>query len=277
MFITRTISGAVLVALAFAVIIPGGYVLAGATLLLSLIAYRELMKCCKLDGSNQKKAIGPFSDLELIGYISILGYYAVLIFTAERMLLISAIVAILILFMALYVFTFPKHDAKEIMMSFFCIAYAPLMLTFLYLTRELPYGKHVVWMIFISSWVCDTAAYCVGMLIGKHKLAPVLSPKKSIEGAIGGVVGSALAGAAFGYFVMAGDVPEKNMTLMFAIISAVGAVISQIGDLAASGIKRNQEIKDYGKLIPGHGGVMDRFDSVIFTAPMIYLLSLLLL
>lgn len=277
MFITRTISGAVLVALAFAVIWPGGYVLAAATLLLALIAYRELMKCCKLDGVNNKKAVGCFSDLEIIGYIGIIGYYAVLVFTSERMLLISALVTILVLFMALYVFTFPKHDAREIMMSFFCLAYAPLMLSFLYLTRELQYGKHIVWMIFISSWVCDTAAYCVGMLIGKHKLAKVLSPKKSIEGAIGGIVGSALAGAAFGYFVMAKDIPDKNVTLLFAIISAVGAIISQIGDLAASGIKRNQEIKDYGKLIPGHGGVMDRFDSVIFTAPMIYLLSVLLL
>ena len=109
------------------------------------------------------------------------------------------------------------------------------------------------------------------MLFGKHKLAPVLSPKKSIEGAVGGVVGAALLGAIYGaavnsYMVM------NNASLLFAIICAVGAVISQFGDLIASGIKRQHGIKDYGKLIPGHGGILDRFDSVIFTAPLIYAL-----
>ncbi len=272
MFLTRTISGIVLVALAFAVILPGGYYLAGACLFLSLVAYRELMKCCHL--TKETKMI---TDLEIIGYLGILGYYAVMLFTKERMLLLGTIIVVLVLFMALYVFTFPKHEAKDIMMAFFCVVYAPIMLTFIYLTRELEFGKYAVWMIFISSWVCDTSAYCVGMLLGKHKLAPILSPKKSIEGAIGGIAGSAIVGGLFGYFVIAKDFPDKNITLIFVIISAVGAVISQIGDLAASGIKRNQNIKDYGKLIPGHGGVMDRFDSVIFTAPMIYLLTLLLL
>ncbi len=104
-----------------------------------------------------------------------------------------------------------------------------------------------------------------------------MSPKKSIEGAIGGILGSAIVGALYGYFVVESVVVEQNVTWVFVVISAVGAVISQVGDLAASAIKRNQEIKDYGKLIPGHGGVMDRFDSVIFTAPMIYFLTLLLI
>lgn len=151
------------------------------------------------------------------------------------------------------------------------------MLSFIYLVRELPYGVYSVWMIFISSWICDTCAYVVGMLIGKHKLAPVLSPKKSIEGAIGGIAGAALVGALYAYFIVEPAVSGQKVTWVFVLISAVGAVISQVGDLAASAIKRNHEIKDYGKLIPGHGGVMDRFDSVIFTAPMIYFLVLLLI
>lgn len=132
-------------------------------------------------------------------------------------------------------------------------------------------------MIFISSWICDTCAYVVGMLFGKHKLAPVLSPKKSIEGALGGVAGSALVGAVYGYFVVEPAISGQQVTWIFLLISMVGAVISQVGDLAASAIKRNHDIKDYGKLIPGHGGVMDRFDSVIFTAPMIYFLAVLLI
>ncbi len=106
-------------------------------------------------------------------------------------------------------------------------------------------------------------------------MTPKLSPKKSIEGAIGGVVGSALAGVLFGYFIVERVVPDQQITWVFAVIGGIGAMISQIGDLAASAIKRNHNIKDYGHLIPGHGGIMDRFDSVIFTAPMIYGLALL--
>ena len=101
-------------------------------------------------------------------------------------------------------------------------------------------------------------------------MAPVLSPKKSIEGAIGGITGAALLGMIYGAIIGA---PLQ----IYAFICAVGALISMIGDLAASAIKRNQEIKDYGTLIPGHGGILDRFDSVIFTAPVIYYLSVLLL
>jgi phosphatidate cytidylyltransferase len=113
------------------------------------------------------------------------------------------------------------------------------------------------------------------MLFGKHKMSPVLSPKKSVEGAVGGVVGAALLGALYGMFVNT-QMEDVNAIVIFAIICIVGALISMVGDLAASAIKRNHDIKDYGKLIPGHGGVMDRFDSVIFTAPMIYILAMLL-
>ena len=102
-------------------------------------------------------------------------------------------------------------------------------------------------------------------------MAPVLSPKKSVEGAVGGVAGAALLGVIYAFAVNGG-----NSVPQFALICAAGAVISMIGDLAASAIKRDKGIKDYGTLIPGHGGILDRFDSVIFTAPVIYFLHLLL-
>ena len=108
------------------------------------------------------------------------------------------------------------------------------------------------------------------MLFGKHRLAPVLSPKKSIEGAVGGVVGSALLGCIYAYFFGAKMDEVSNPMVACAVACAIAAVISQIGDLAASAIKRNHNVKDYGNLIPGHGGVLDRFDSMIFTAPAIY-------
>ena len=129
-------------------------------------------------------------------------------------------------------------------------------------------GLKLVWLIFIASWVCDTTAYLTGMAIGRHKLTPELSPKKSIEGAIGGVIGSGLVGFLYGLMMS----PDAG-ALIYALISAMGAVISQFGDLTASAIKRNHDIKDYGTLIPGHGGILDRFDSVIITAPIVYILS----
>lgn len=272
MFMTRLMSSIILVILALFTILQGGYLLAGVLLFLALVAYRELMLACKLAGKEKK-----FDLLELVGYGGIICYYLLMVFAGERIYLFIAVVMILTAFMFVYVFSFPKYRAEQIMCALFNVAYAPIMLSFIYLVRCLPYGEYTVWMIFISSWICDTCAYLTGILIGKHKLAPGLSPKKSIEGAVGGVAGSAIVGALYGYFIVEPVIKEQSITLVFVIISAVGAVISQVGDLAASAIKRNHEIKDYGKLIPGHGGVMDRFDSVIFTAPMIYLLTLLMI
>ena len=177
------------------------------------------------------------------------------------------LVITLMLFLAVYVFSFPKYDTRKITEAYFGILYVPVMLSFIYQTRMLEDGFQLVWLIFLSAWGCDTCAYCTGVLIGKHRLAPVLSPKKSIEGAIGGVVGAALLGALFG--ALAEGDPG-----LYAVICGVGAAASQIGDLAASAVKRQHDIKDYGTLIPGHGGILDRFDSVIVTAPMIYILAL---
>ena len=135
----------------------------------------------------------------------------------------------------------------------------------------------MVWMILISSWGCDTFAYVVGKLIGKKKIFPVLSPKKSLEGCVGGVLGAVLLGWLYGYFLVERIFPGESIAWAIALICGVGAVMSMVGDLAASAIKRDHEIKDYGKLIPGHGGIMDRFDSVIVTAPMTYFLTILVL
>ena len=176
--------------------------------------------------------------------------------------------------MAVYVFAFPRFRAEQVMTSFFGFFYVSVMLSCVYLTRSLPNGVYLVWLIFLCSWGCDTCAYCVGVLIGKHKLAPVLSPKKSIEGAVGGVVGAALLTIAYGFACREAMGISTAYVFALAGISAVGSLISMVGDLAASAIKRNYEIKDYGTLIPGHGGILDRFDSVIITAPIIYFLAL---
>lgn len=274
MFFTRLFSSIVLVIVALVTLLQGGYLLAAVLLLISLVAYRELSQACNGDSINGREG-KKINALEAAGYIGILAYYGIVVFTGSQAAQMLSILFVMIGFMFVYVFTFPKYEASQVMAAFFSFVYAPVMFSFIYQTRELRHGIYLVWMIFISSWVCDTFAYLTGILIGKHKMTPKLSPKKSVEGAVGGVAGAALAGALYGYLVVESVVSEQQITWIFALISGIGAMISQIGDLAASAIKRNHNIKDYGHLIPGHGGIMDRFDSVIFTAPMIYGLALL--
>ena len=262
MFKTRLISGILLVIAALLTIISGGYVLFFTLVCISLIGMQELYKAMGVHGEST-------GLLEIIGYLGAILYYVSLLLGFESYGLMTVLVS-LILIMFVYVFTYPKYNAHQIMSAFFGVVYVAVMLSFILLTRNLPDGKFIVWLIFLCSWGCDTCAYCVGMLIGKHKMAPVLSPKKSVEGAVGGVAGAALLGVIYA-------AATQGPILKYAVICAVGALISMVGDLAASAIKRNQGIKDYGKLIPGHGGILDRFDSVIFTAPVIYFLSVIMI
>ena len=180
------------------------------------------------------------------------------------------VILILVAFMFVYVFSYPKYRAEHVMAAFFGVIYVGVMLSYIYQTRNLESGAFLVWLIFLCSWGCDTCAYCVGMLLGKHKLVPVLSPKKTIEGAVGGVAGAALLGYLFACVYGSRMLEVGNPRVACGIACAIAAVISQVGDLAASAIKRNHDIKDYGHLIPGHGGILDRFDSMLFTAPAIY-------
>ena len=272
MFVTRLLSSVVLVILSLVTLLKGGYLLAGVLLFISVVAYNELCKACGIHTKEQK-----INALEMVGYLGIISYYAIVVFTKSQTAQLCCIMLMMIVFMFVYVFTFPKYQAPQVMSAFFCFAYAPVMFAFIYQTRELEYGIYLVWMVFISSWISDTCAYLTGITIGKHKMTPKLSPKKSIEGAVGGVAGAALVGGLYGHFIVEQVVQGQEVTWFMVLISALGAMVSQVGDLAASAIKRNHDIKDYGHLIPGHGGIMDRFDSVIFTSPMVYALAVLMI
>lgn len=272
MFKTRVLSSIFLVIMALVTIFCGGYLLTAILLFISMVAYKELSKACGIHTEGKH-----INALEGTGYLGILCYYGAVVFAEEAVLSFLCVLFVLIASMFVYVFTFPRFRAEQVMAAFFSFVYAPVMISFILQTRQMERGIYIVWMIFISSWICDSCAYLTGIKIGKHKLTPNLSPKKSIEGAIGGIVGSAVVGGLYGYFITEKMSSEQDMIWIFVLISSVGAIVSQIGDLAASAIKRNHGIKDYGNLIPGHGGIMDRFDSVIFTAPMIYALAVLLI
>ncbi len=244
------------------VVIITSWILFFTLLAVSLIGMRELYKVMKVSDEH-------VTVLELVGYLGAVLYYIAMKADFGNYGTMAIIIS-MILILFVYVFGYPKYHAEQVMAAFFGVVYVAVMLSFIYLTRSLPDGKFLVWLIFLCSWGCDTCAYCVGMLIGKHKMAPVLSPKKSIEGAVGGVAGAALLGVIYA-------AATQGKMAEYALICAVGALISMVGDLAASAIKRNQNIKDYGKLIPGHGGILDRFDSVIITAPVIYYLAKMIL
>ncbi|MBN2260940.1 MAG: phosphatidate cytidylyltransferase [Clostridiales bacterium] len=126
----------------------------------------------------------------------------------------------------------------------------------------------MVWLVFIIAWGSDTFAYFTGRLIGKHKLAPTISPKKTIEGSVGGIIGATLSSMIFYYYF---DLRELSSLTVFAGFIIITTVISQLGDLVASKIKRIFNIKDFGKIMPGHGGILDRFDSVLIIIPLVYI------
>ncbi len=262
-FLVRLLSGIMLVIIAFATITTGNDILFATIAIISIIGLYEVLKVFKMD----KELPG------MAAYAASIGYFAVIRFGENEYLFPLAIVYLMVL-MAIYVFSFPKYNISQIVPCFFGVFYVVVMLSHVYLVRMIDDGAYIVWLIFLCSWGCDTCAYLVGVMFGKHKLAPVLSPKKSIEGSIGGILGSALLGFLYA-LIFKGNIHEiSNPMITFPIVCAIGGIISQIGDLAASGIKRNNDIKDYGHLIPGHGGILDRFDSVIFTAPIIFYLVL---
>lgn len=262
MFKTRLLSGIVLVIAALALIITGGDVLLVGTLVISCIGMFELYRVFQIE----KAAPG------IAGYLAAAVYYANLRFAFLSDMMMFALL-LLMLLMFVYVFTYPKYRTEQLLATFFGVFYVAVMMSYVYQTRMIPAGAYIVWLIFLCSWGCDTCAYCVGVLIGKHKMAPKLSPKKSVEGAVGGVVGAALLTVIYCLIFKTAMGLDMSHVVILAGISAVGALVSMVGDLTASAIKRNYDIKDYGKLIPGHGGILDRFDSVIFTAPMIYFLA----
>ena len=262
MFKTRLLSGIVLVILALVLIITGKEVLLFSTLAISCIGMYELYRVFKIEKSL----------LAALGYIAAIVFYCNLEwnFIPDIMILFMAF---LILLMFVFVFAYPKYHANDVMAVFFGLFYVAIMLSYVYQIRMLERGLYLAFLVFLCSWGCDTCAYCVGMLIGKHKMSPKLSPKKSVEGAIGGVVGSALLTALYCFIFRS----QMNLTGteigILTVIAAIAGLISMVGDLTASAIKRFFDIKDYGHLIPGHGGIMDRFDSMIITAPIIYFLA----
>ena len=181
-----------------------------------------------------------------------------------------AVPTILMLLFAQIVITDMKTTFKDISYTFIGIFYIVFFMMFIAFINGMPNGKILIWFAFIAAWGTDIFAYVFGKKIGKHKFSKI-SPKKTVEGCIGGTIGAVVLALIYAYFVNAYssiNIPYAYITGMTIVLSLVG----QIGDFAASSIKRFVDIKDYSNLIPGHGGMLDRIDSLIFLAPFAYLL-----
>ena len=184
---------------------------------------------------------------------------------------VAAIAFCILLYMALVVKEHGKTDYKEVLASGFLTVYIVLSMGSIWFAKEL-YSTKMMLFIFVCAWSTDTFAYFSGRFFGKHKLIPHVSPNKTVEGSIGGIIGAAVA--CFVYARLSGQILRSD--IIFSIVyGVIGGALSQLGDLAASAIKRDTGIKDFGWIFPGHGGFMDRFDSVMYIAPVLHIVVLL--
>lgn len=260
----RVISGAVIAVLLVLMLTSGGYVLAGILCLLSLMAFYELVRAFGI------RKEGKISAMEMVGYIGVLAHYLLLALSrANARFFIGTVISFVFAETLIYVVRFPNYSVSQLTEIIFMFLYAPVMMSFLYLIRNLYFGEWFIWLPFVA-WVSDTFAYLTGRMFGKHKLCPGLSPKKTVEGAIGGALGATIVAGIYGLILPHYTSYNERVVWACLLIGLLGGILSQLGDLLASGIKRDKGIKDYGALIPGHGGIMDRFDSVIFMLPVVY-------
>ena len=165
---------------------------------------------------------------------------------------------------SIYIFKINERKLEDGMATMLGIIYVVFFSYHVVLVDQTQEYSILIWLVLLSAFCTDIFAYFTGFFLGRHKLCPNLSPKKTIEGAVGGTIGSVICCGLFGYFVV------PMIWLHCVMIGFIGAILSQCGDLTASAYKRKMGIKDYGNLIPGHGGILDRFDSVLFTAPVVY-------
>lgn len=254
----RVIGGIFVILMTLIMLLPGGIVSAVVLAVISSIGIYELYRVYSLE-----KTV-----LAGLAYAETIIFYGLLYFEQEYFLP-PFILAVLMILLVIYVIMFPKYKDKDVEKAFFGFIYLTVMLSYVYRLRSLEAGLMLSFFILISTWGNDVFAYLVGSAIGKHQFSPKVSPNKSIEGFIGGILGAAFVSYIYAFFLK-DNIPFRP--IYCAVIAALGAIPAVIGDLAASAIKRDNEIKDYGHLIPGHGGIVDRFDSVIFTAPIIYYL-----
>ena len=254
----RVITGIALVILLIVILALGTPYVEIAVLLFSAIAVIELFNATKLSDNKM---------LLITSVLGTMGLVSVQCFSAQ--FFNPVLYLYIVVLFAIYMINMKDIKFGDVAHTFFLTVYVAFMFAHIILVRNMEDGQLLIWLVLIGAFVTDTAALFGGKFFGRHKLCPKLSPKKTVEGSISGIIGSAAGTLIFCLIGMLFFDKEPNYP--WALLVGIGAsVISQLGDLSASCIKRQFGIKDYGKLFPGHGGVMDRFDSLLFVAPFVY-------
>ena len=216
--------------------------------------------------------------IKWVGYIStiIVALIAFLsVQTIMQILMFAIPILILVMFLKVII-TNMETTFKDVAYTFLGICYVTVFIMFLSLIRGLDNGKFIIGFVILIAWATDIFAYLIGKHFGKHYFSKV-SPKKTIEGCIAGVIGAIVVGIGYTLIINSFVYTGIDNYLAVGIRSLLLSIISQIGDFVASSIKRFADIKDYGNLLPGHGGMLDRIDSLIFTAPFAYLIFSLMI
>ena len=256
----RIISGAVLTVMVAAAGFIGGPVLLIGCFALSVIGLKEYYNALSITDGGMVKT----------GYVLSAVYYLILLFFGKRGLYTGAVLAFAS-YMLLHIKKYPSYTFSDTVKGLAGFVWIPYLMSFIYLSRVSKGGFALYVLLFISSWLGDTFAYSIGRRFGKHKMTPVLSPKKSWEGLIAEVAGVTVIGLIYGIIAKDAFSAYRFPVIACVIAAFFGSLLSVAGDLTASAVKREHGIKDYGTLIPGHGGVMDRFDSILFAAPFVFI------
>lgn len=254
----RIISAVVGIILLGYIINVGGWLFFLTISLLNIFAIYELHNAFKKININIT-----------FGQLSV--FTIMLLFSAQYILKLNFMIIplslfLLIIFIFLYsIINNTQNHITDIVFSIFSYVYTSTLFMYFILMRNLFNGIYYIWWVFITTWACDTGAFFTGILFGKNRLVPNISPHKTIEGSIGGILSSIAASIIYTRLLLPGIMFLDSLMVGFLI-----GVFSQVGDLSASLIKRYCNIKDFSKIIPGHGGILDRFDSALFTFPIAY-------
>lgn len=259
----------------FAVFFANEHIFAGAVMLVTIGLVYEAVSAIK-PGKTVTAVSILYSILSVIVMYSMYAFLNQSTFGMSSPVTLAALVFVgIFIYLLLTVILFGKVDFNKIFSSAFLTAYITFFMFCIILLRVY-FGRYAVIPVFIFSWITDTGAYFVGSFMGKHKLCKNLSPKKTIEGAVGGIITTVLGAYIYTLILKYAFSITIPSVWLFVAAAGFGAILSEIGDLAASAVKRQSGIKDFGKIFPGHGGFMDRFDSVIFVAPYTYLIFIIM-
>lgn len=259
--VKRTISALIGAPLFLGLVYLGGKYTAFLIAVLTLLALREFLQI--------GEQMGIRTWFKLTTLVTIAWLISLLIGGAEWM--VTVLVLWLLIGLGRLALTYPKTSLSEASFNLLAVFYSVVLLSHLYLLRQLPNGIVWTFLTIFLVWATDTGAYLIGKQFGSHLLAPQVSPKKTVEGSLGGLLFSIVVALVF--WRNAGGATW----ITYIILAVIIGVSAQIGDLFESALKRSAGVKDSGKLIPGHGGILDRFDSLIFALPLVYYGLILLL